>query len=173
MPGGVTFGILVGGAALGSLVFAFGVFAVPTIRRKALSQGSITGEPPSGLYRILNEKYLNVAAASDANDVSPIVGISYGRIPDHKVCSCIASVLLNGCSYTFTQWDIIRQENGRYQIKNHGHSSVYIGWNSAQPQVGEDIVNNLKSDVEWNIEETQKGSRKYRFVSIPSSEKYI
>jgi hypothetical protein len=48
---------------------------------------------------------------------------------------------------------------------------VYIGWNSPQPQVGEDIVNNLKSDVEWNIEETAKGSRKYKIYTAGTNEK--
>jgi hypothetical protein len=68
---------------------ALGLFVIPIIRRKALSQGSVTGKVESGLYRVLNDRHLNVAAASDANDVSPITGISYGRVPDHKVSTHI------------------------------------------------------------------------------------
>jgi hypothetical protein len=73
---------------------------IPIIRRKALSQGSVTGKVESGLYRILNDRHLNVAAASDANDVSPITGISYGRVPDHKVSTYIVfRVFKTGLSY--------------------------------------------------------------------------
>ncbi|PVG00049.1 hypothetical protein CPB86DRAFT_258759 [Serendipita vermifera] len=148
---GIFFGGIIGGSAL----VAIGLFVLPIIRRKALSQGSVTGKVESGLYRILNDRHLNVAGASDANDISPITGISYGRIPDHK-------------------WDITLQANGRYLIQNHAHATVYAGWSSTpRPQLGDDIVNTPKSDIEWRIEETKEGSRKYRIFTIGDDEKDV
>jgi hypothetical protein len=71
--------------------------------------------------------------------------------------------------HPINQWDIVRQDNKKYLIKNHGNK-MFAGWQSLQPGLGEDIVNWRESSPgehvqpEWSIEETKEGSHKYRCV---------
>jgi len=140
-------------AAASSLIVAFLFCCIPIIRRKAATRGAVTGVVQTGLYKIVHHNHLNSVSAPNADFANPITGLTYKRIADQK-------------------WDIVRQDNQKYQIKNHAHR-IFAGWQHAHPIVGEDVIN-LREDrdleiLQWSIEETKPGSRMYRIKTTDTS----
>lgn len=86
----VTVGIATGCVAFGVIIVAIGFLLFPIILRKVIKHGAVTGVVGSGLYRVINEEYLNAAVPSNHSFDSPISGISYGRLPEHKVSTYVS-----------------------------------------------------------------------------------